>query len=735
MEREILYGTVAAVIFQNPENGYTVLRLKSQDDEQITVVGTIPMTAVGERLAVTGHWTAHASYGKQFEAELLERYMPESRNEILSYLSSRAVKGIGEKTAQRIVAAFGEKSLDVLEHNPELLAQVPGISRAKAAEMSESFKRQVGMRRLIEFMAAHHLPAALAVRLYRAYGEEAVDALQEEPYMLVQPYFGASFSVVDQFAMELGVAEDDPRRVEAGVLFELVFNQSGGHVFIPREKLAAATAALLQLGEDVVQAGIERLCELEQLRLDRVAGLQACYLPQLHEAEVYLSARLKAMCAQAPQPVEDLAQILEEIQREADVTYAPKQLEAICAAAEHQVILVTGGPGTGKTTTMAGILRLFDHMRLKTLLAAPTGRAAQRLSACTGREASTIHRLLEAQFDDESGALCFVHDEAAPLKVDALVVDETSMVDLPLMHALLLALPSRCRLVLVGDPDQLPSVGPGNVFSDLIRSAIIPTVCLTEIFRQARESLIVMNAHAINHGQLPNLGAKNRDFFFLKRRSEEAVVQTIQELCACRLPERMGIPSAEIQVLSPTRKGTCGTRNLNAKLQEVLNPATPGKKEKNNGDFSFREGDRVMQIRNNYDILWKKRDGTGQGAGIFNGDVGQVTAINHAEEQLTVSFDDKVAVYDFAMLSELEPAYAMTVHKSQGSEYRAVVLTAWRGSQYLLTRSVLYTAVTRAKELLIVVGDEGVVAAMTNNDRQTRRYSGLKLRLQGRVGQ
>ena len=734
MDHEILYGAVAAIIFQNPENGYTVLRFKTQDGEMVTVVGTIPMTAVGERLAVTGHWTAHASYGRQFEAEVLERYMPESRDEILAYLSSRVIKGIGEKTAQRIVAAFGSESLDVLEHDPERLATLPGISRSKALEISEGFRRQVGMRRLMEFMAAHHLPAHLAVRLYRVYGQDAADALREDPYMLIDAYYGAAFSVVDQFALELGVEAADQRRVEAGVVFELVYNQSGGHVFIPREKLAAATAGLLELELETVEAGISRLAESGRLELDQVAGLEACYLPELYQAEVNLAARFREMAANPPEPQAALERLLQEIAAESEITYAAQQLEAIRAAAENRVMIVTGGPGTGKTTTMAGILRLFDKLKLKTMLAAPTGRAAKRLSECTGRQdASTIHRLLEAQFDPESGAMCFVHDAQTPLRVEAMVVDETSMVDLTLMQSLLLALPPRCRLVLVGDPDQLPSVGPGNVFSDLIRSGVIPTVRLTEIFRQAQKSLIVMNAHAINHGQLPELRAKDRDFFFLKRRTAAEVTETIQELCAKRLPKNMGIAPAEIQVLSPTRKGECGTKNLNQLLQAVLNPPSPGKKEKKYGDFSFREGDRVMQIRNNYDILWKKRDGT-MGAGIFNGDVGQVTAISYAEEQMVVTFDDREAAYDFAMLSELEPAYAITVHKSQGSEYRAVVLTAWRGSPYLLTRSVLYTAVTRAKELLILVGDENVVAAMTNNDRQLRRYSGLKLRLQGRVG-
>lgn len=730
MDQEILYGTVAAIIFQNQENGYTVLRLRSQDDEMITVVGTIPMTVVGERLAITGRWTSHASYGRQFEAELLERLMPESREEILAYLSSRAVKGIGAVTAQRIVAAFGSHSLDVLENEPEKLAQVQGISLSKAKEMSESFKRQVGMRRLIEFLAAHHLPVELSMRLYRVYGELAVDALEDDPYMLTQPYFGADFAAVDAFALETGTEADNERRVEAGILFELTFNQSNGHTFIPRNKLVAATAMLLNLEAEVADAGIIRLAESGQLETDTVAGLDACYIPELYEAEVYITERICSMADHLPEPPASLERMLKQVQAEAEIEYAENQLAAIRSAAENRVMIVTGGPGTGKTTTMAGILELFEKMKLETFLAAPTGRAAKRLSECTSRPASTIHRLLEAQYDSETGAMCFFHDEDTPLKADAMVVDETSMVDILLMQSLLRALPKHCRLILVGDPDQLPSVGPGNLFSDLIRSGVVPTIRLTEIFRQAQESLIVMNAHAVNHGELPDLSKKDKDFFFMKRRTTEDLVRTIQELCSQRLPKNMGIAPADIQVLSPTRKNEAGTRNLNKQLQQVLNPASPEKREKSYGEFSFREGDRVMQIRNNYDILWKRADGLGSGAGIFNGDIGKITQIDLQEEMVTVLFDDREAKYDFAMLSELELAYATTVHKSQGSEYRAVILTAWSGSRYLLTRSVLYTAITRAKDLLIVVGNEEVIAAMVANDRQTRRYSGLKLRLQ-----
>lgn len=733
MEQEILYGTVMAVVFQNQENGYTVLRLRSQDNEVVTVVGTIPMTVIGERLAITGRWTAHASYGRQFEADLLERLMPETSEEILAYLSSRAVKGIGGRTAAKIVAAFGSSSLDILENEPEKLASISGISRSKALEMSESFKRQVGMRRLIEFLSAHRLPVGLAMRLYRVYGELAVDALQDDPYMLTQPYFGADFAAVDAFALELGTEADDERRVEAGILFELTFNQNNGHTFIPRNKLVAATAMLLGLEEAIIDAGILRLCETEQLKTDGVAGLEACYVPELYEAEVYISQRICQMARSVPKPYRDAERLLAEVQAEAEIDYADKQLQAIRAAAENRVMIVTGGPGTGKTTIMAGILSLFDKMKLDTILAAPTGRAAKRLSECTGREASTIHRLLEAQYDQQTGDMCFFHDENAPLETDVMVVDETSMVDVLLMQSLLKALPQNCRLILVGDPDQLPSVGPGNLFSDLIRSEAVPTIRLTEVFRQAQESLIVMNAHAVNHGELPELGVKDRDFFFMKRRTSEDVVRTIQELCSQRLPKNMGIDPTDIQVLSPTRKNEAGTRNLNKQLQSVLNPAHPTKREKVHGDYAFREGDRVMQIRNNYDILWKRTDGLGSGAGIFNGDIGKITEIDPQEETVTIVFDDREAVYDFTMLAELEPAYAMTVHKSQGSEYRAVILTAWSGSRYLLTRSVLYTAITRAKDLLIVVGNEEVVAAMVANDRQTRRYSGLKLRLQQEI--
>ena len=726
MEQELISGTVAAVVFQNQENGYAVIKLDSEEGGLITVVGTIPVPVAGERLIVTGKWGTHANYGRQFEAEFLERMLPDSSKEILAYLSSRAVRGIGPKTAEKIVAAFGEDSLKILERAPERLTEISGISMKKALEMGASFRQQVGVRHLIEFLAAYHIPAETAVQLYRAYGGRAMELVQENPYLLTQPQFGAVFSSADTLALELGFDGNDPRRVEAGVLFELRHNLGNGHSFLPKDKLTAATASLLELEAAEVEEAMDRLCELGRIELDEIAGLQAVYLPEYYEAESYITQRILRMASQTPQARKEVS--VASIEAVNGIRYAEKQREAICTAAQERVMILTGGPGTGKTTTLAGILTLFDQRHLQTLLAAPTGRAAKRLSELTGREASTIHRLLETQISPETGEMVFMRDEDEPLKCDALIVDEVSMVDVLLMHSLLLALPQEAKLILVGDPDQLPSVGAGRLFSDLITGGAVKTICLTEIFRQAQQSLIVMNAHAVNRGELPVLTVKDRDFFFMKRRTAESVVQTIADLCARRLPENMGIRPEDIQVISPTRKGETGTVNLNRVLQAALNPPQPSKKEKYCGEICFREGDRVMQIRNNYDILWKRPDG-GSGTGIFNGDIGIICRIDPYEDQVHIRFDDRDAVYDSDMLPELELAYAITAHKSQGSEYKAVIFAVFGGAPLLLTRGVLYTAITRARELLILVGNEEVVAQMTYNNRRDKRYSGLRWRL------
>ena len=729
----ILQGAIAGVIYQNYDNGYSVIRLRCEDGQTVTVVGTIPLPAVGEQLMVTGKWSSHSSYGKQFEAEFLERLLPQTTDDILNFLSSRVLKGIGPVTAARIVHRFGENTLKILETEPKRLAEITGISASKAKSIGEEYRMQVGLRQLMEFFALHHLPAELAVRTYKRYGNGTVELLYDDPYLLMDEDLEAPFGAVDRFAIELGVAGNDPRRVEAGILFELTYNLQAGHSFLPEEKLCDATAELLHVDLPTVSEGINRLLEAERLVRDRLADITVIYLPALYRAEIVTARRLQESAAtRFPAPA-NLEKMLQQVAAESGIRYSDQQLDAIREAMTCGLLLITGGPGTGKTTILNGILALFSKLGIRTLLAAPTGRAAKRLSEVTGEDASTVHRLLEAGIDPHTGKMFFARDESNPLKCDAVIVDEMSMVDIRLLHDLLCAIPQRKRLILVGDPDQLPPVGPGYPFSDCLRSGVLPCVRLTEIFRQAQESLIVMNAHRINQGILPELRCRTGDFFFLPCNSEEQVMQTVADLCAVRLPKNMHIPADQIQVLTPTKKGLSGTWSLNGLLQGRLNPPSPNKKERKFGEFSFREGDRVMQIRNNYDIMWTKADGSAVGTGMFNGDIGTVVKIDPAAETLTVNFDDRIADYDFNELGELEPAYAMTVHKSQGSEYRAVVLAAWGGSAYLLSRSILYTAVTRAKTLLVVVGREQTVAAMTANAKVNRRYSGVKLRLQRNI--
>ena len=721
-------GTVHSIIFQNAENGYTVLRLLTEEGEVVTVVGCIPCVAPGEHLAVSGVWEQHPQHGEQLRAVELERTLPEDEEEIFSYLSSGICKGVGPATAQRIVDRFGAETLTVLEREPERLSLIKGITAKKAQEIAASFRQHMGLRRLMAFLAQYQLPPVLAMQLRQQYGDAALEMVENNPYLLSGDSCGVEFSVTDEIAMSMGIAADSMERLQAAVTFELSHNENNGHVFLPRNKLVAATCQLLDSESSLVEQALDDLIDRRAVVQEQVANVEACYLRRLWEAEVSACARLNNLLAVDADESRQAERTVAEIEREQGITYAAQQRQAVALAAREGVLILTGGPGTGKTTTVRGIVALFQKMGLDILLAAPTGRAAKRMSELTGMEAQTVHRMLGMSWNESTHQVTFTKSEKEPLEADAVIVDEMSMVDLSLFSALLRALRPGTRLVLVGDADQLPSVGAGNVFSDLIRSGRVETVFLREVFRQAEKSAIIRNAHAVNMGEPPQLTNNQGDFFFLCRRDAERVVSTVVELCKTRLPDNMGVPSDQIQVLTPTRKGPSGTIRLNQCLQEALNPRAPGKMEIQWGDRLFREGDRIMQTRNDYDVVWEKPDGT-IGTGMFNGDVGKIIQIDPSGEWLAVNFEDRIATYGVEMLNEVDLAYAQTVHKAQGSEYRAVVLAAMPAAQSLMVRGVLYTALTRARELLIVVGDDAAIRAMAANDRQQKRYSGLRWRL------
>lgn len=729
-----LTGTVENIIYKNEENGYTVLRLKNDSGELVTVVGCFPYAAAGESMIISGGWMTHSVHGRQFKAEFAQRLLPTSANAIYQFLAGGSVKGIGPATASLIVNRFGDHSLDVMLNSWEELTKIKGISAAKAQQISKSFRRQAGVRMLMEFVCSFGLRPVLAMRMYKYYGDEALEALRANPYILTGSMIGGTFAEADAMALELGIEEHSKNRLDAALLFELAHNTGNGHCFIPREKLAAVTSELIGVEPETLDQCLEELIENGQLCYEEIAGCKACYLPELYEAERDAAEQFARMSKRRFHDRLDVEKLLSRLEGSQGIRYAPLQRSTLELALKNQIVVITGGPGTGKTTSIRAILAMFEQLGLKTLLTAPTGRAAQRMTELTGQESSTVHRLLGAKFDDDSDHVVFTKDESDRLDCDAVILDECSMVDISLMDALLKALPPDARLVMVGDADQLPPVGPGNVFSALIRSQVIPTVRLTEIFRQNEGSKIIRNAHMINRGEHPNLAENAGDFFRLKRLQAGTSVETIAELCSQRLPGKMGIPPEEIQVLSPTRKGELGTANLNRALQAVLNPPGKEKREKLFGEVVFRQGDRVIQTKNNYDVQWKNASGTDSGTGIYNGDIGVVEAIDPEAETITVNFDGRIASFGFDALIELEHAWAITVHKSQGSEYRAVILALSPGSQMLLTRGVLYTAVTRAKELMILVGDDQTAYQMIDNFRHTKRYTALRVRLRKLCG-
>ena len=722
-EKIRISGVVNHVTFTNKENGFTVLELES-GDELVTAVGVMPELNAGELLELSGYWDFHASFGRQFKVEMCERRMPASAGDILRYLSSGGVKGIGSKTAVKVVERFGEETFEVLENEPERLAQIKGISLEKAKEISADFKKQFAVREIMIALERYGMTTAECVAAFRVFGARASDIITRNPYALCSEGVGFSFSRAETVAQALPSPPDKGYRLQAGVLHVMSHNLSNGHTCIPRDKLFAPCAELLSTNDDTVDITIDELVGSGRLVSRDINGREFLFLPYIYKAEKNAAEHIKQLLKFPPAGRPAPEKEVDRLEKQTGIKYGKRQREAIITAVEKGMLILTGGPGTGKTTTLNGILRFFEEDGLKVALAAPTGRAAKRMSEVTGRNAKTIHRLLEVEWDKNDRPQ-FSRNARNPLEANAVILDELSMVDITLFSSFLEALPIGCRLIMVGDSDQLPPVGAGNVLHDLISSGEIPVVELKEVFRQAMESLIVENAHRIVKGDAPILNVSDKDFFFIQNESPFLAAKTVTDLCTARLPKAYGYsPLDNIQVICPSRMGDSGTYNLNRMLQSALNPQDAAKAEITVAGTVFREGDKVMQTRNNYNIEWTSSDS--EGTGIFNGDIGMLRKIDMRTRTVDIMFDDRKAVFPFESLQELELAYAVTVHKSQGNEFDVVVMPVAGVPPRLAYRNLLYTGVTRAKKMLVLVGSKRQVCAMAAHDKKARRYSALE---------
>ena len=716
-----LSGTVEHIVFCNEENGWTVLELDTGNTLQ-TVVGTFPTVQVGEQLRLQGEYVEHPSFGRQFKATACESSLPTDATAILRYLASGAVRGIGPSTAARIVDRFGADALRVLEEEPHQLAKIKGISLKKAQEMGQSFCAQFGLREVVMTFATYGLTPSEALRCWKKFGPSTLTKIKANPYLLCAPGLRIGFERADRLCMGLSGDKLDPYRLEAGVRYVLQHNQGNGHTCLPKDKVIPTAVMLLDVPSEAVESAVERMIGFD-LKEEVFGDRPFLFLPRLHEAEWFIAMRLRLMGGFSPIAAEDLELRIDAMERNFNIQYEKQQRRAMIEAVAKGTLILTGGPGTGKTTTLRGIITLLESLGETVAIAAPTGRAAKRIAELTGHEAKTLHRLLEVKWDDTETPV-FERNEKNPLEADAVVVDEMSMVDTLLFESLLRAVKTGCRLIMVGDTDQLPAVGTGCVLHDLIDSGTVPVVQLTQVFRQALESRIVYNAHRIVAGEPMEVDNKN-DCFFLPRASLGEVTRTVLDLCHHRLPDAYGYTAWEgLQVLCPGRKGDMGTAEFNRRLQELLNPPDKRKAEMTVAGITLRVGDKVMHTRNNYDILWM-RDNGDCGSGVFNGDIGVLEEIRSREETLIVRYEDRVATYTKQDAQDLELAYAITVHKSQGSEFDAVVLPLFRNTQNLCYRNLLYTAVTRAKKLLVLVGSHETVMRMIDNDRKTLRYTGL----------
>ncbi len=719
-----LCGQVESVVYRNEENGYTVIELAGED-ELITAVGTMPMVNIGEQVKLYGTYKNHPSYGSQFVASACERSMPENLDGILKYLSSGAIKGIGPATASRLVKEFGADTLSVLENDPVRVAKIKGISTDKALDISTQLKQVVGIRELVAYLSAYSIDAKSAVAIWKMFGNQAIPYIEENPYILCDEKLNIPFDTADLIAQNQNRSQDDRFRVRAALTHVLNHNKLNGHTCLPKDKLLTVTANMLSLELVTVESALKEMLEDGSLASEDISDKELIFTSSMHQSEVYISARLQMLMRYPAMQIRDVEKKIEKIENADNIEYADLQKKAIKEALTKGMLVLTGGPGTGKTTTLNAIIRLLKESGQKVYLSAPTGRAAQRMSEVTGEKAKTIHRLLEVSFDIEDKPV-FKKNERNMLNCDAIIVDEVSMVDCVLFESLMRALPLSCRLILVGDCDQLPSVGAGNVLHDLIASNTLPVVELKEIFRQSQQSLIVTNAHKIVSGEMPTLTATDNDFFFIRKGSMEDTADAIVDLCTRRLKNTYGYSCMDdIQILSPTKKGVLGSLELNKRIQAVINPKDSSKNEISVNFYTLREGDKVMQNKNNYNINWTKENGE-FGEGIFNGDIGVLIQVNKSSHFVKVRFDDRVAMYDMDSIADLELAYACTVHKSQGNEFEAVVMPMHNFAPQLMYRNLLYTAVTRAKKMLILVGDPNSVTRMVNNNKRILRFSGLK---------
>lgn len=726
-------GQLTDIIFYNEENGYIVGVVETEEHE-VCIVGHMHSNQKGGTYTFTGEWTLHPTYGEQFTFTEYQEEFPESESAIKKYLASGIIKGIGPKTAESIVNKFGKDTFNVISNHSEKLSQISGIGKIKAKGISDSFNSHKELMNITMFLQQYHVSPSFAIKLYKLYGEKTIDTILENPYCLVYDVFGIGFKTADQIASKIGISKESSERITAGILYLLNHFTSEGHTFMPLELFSEKTAEILDLSKQQVLDKMTELALEGELHLENLENRTVVFPLPYFYAETNVCKNLIKLLRTDLKPISaDANELIKITENELDIRLAENQKEAVKEALSNGVYIITGGPGTGKTTTINSLIHIFNKCGLTTGLAAPTGRAAKRITEASGYEAKTLHRLLEYSFFDNESSMRFGKNEENTLEYDVIVIDEVSMVDILLMNALLKAVMTGTRLILVGDADQLPSVGAGNVLRDILNSEIIPFVKLDKIFRQAQESLIVVNAHRINRGEYPYYNEKDKDFFLLKQNNENQVLQTIKSLCFQRLPDyfKNCHPTKDIQLLTPARKGLLGTYNLNKELQFLLNPPSDSKQEKSFRDKLFREGDKVMQIKNNYDIEWKKETDFSEGQGIFNGDVGFIENIDNEYGEMLIRFDDdKMVTYDFSHMDELELAYAVTVHKSQGSEFPIVVMPIFWFPPVLATRNLLYTGITRAKQAVILVGSENYLFGMIDNNRIIERFSGLNTRLQ-----